>query len=93
MYVCIYLKVAEELGRANLEVEVDLSANLLNKKIRTAQLAQFNYILVVGKEEVDIFFLANAYCVHVLVLLYRHPYYCTLQASNATVNVRALNHI
>ncbi len=58
MYICIYvyLKVAEELGRANLEVEVDLSANMLNKKIRTAQLAQFNYILVVGKEEVDIFY-------------------------------------
>ncbi len=61
IYVCmyiriyVYLKVAEELGGANLEVEVDLSANLLNKKIRTAQLAQFNYILVVGKEEVDMF--------------------------------------
>ncbi len=98
IYVYLYLKVAEELGRANLEVEVDLSANMLNKKIRTAQLAQFNYILVVGKEEVDIFYFwptltvyMSTYC-YVCVLT-TAPYYCTLQASNATVNVRALNHI
>lgn len=34
-------------------VDVDASTLTLNKKIRTAQLAQYNYILVVGAEEVE----------------------------------------
>ena len=40
-----------QLRSASIHVQVDLSSNTLNKKIRSAQLAQFNYILVVGKEE------------------------------------------
>ena len=35
------------------EVEVDLSDSTLNKKVRNAQVQQFNYILVVGDEEVE----------------------------------------
>jgi len=33
------------------EVELDLSKASLNKKIRTNQQKQFNYILVVGQDE------------------------------------------
>lgn len=34
------------------EVELDASLSSLNKKVRNAQLKQFNYILVAGDEEV-----------------------------------------
>lgn len=33
------------------DVDLDTSVNTLNKKIREAQLKQFNYILVVGEKE------------------------------------------
>ena len=32
-------------------MELDVSNGTLNKKIRNAQLAQFNYIVVVGEKE------------------------------------------
>jgi threonyl-tRNA synthetase len=39
------------LHKAGFEVEVDRSNAQLNKKIRNAQLDQWNYILVAGEEE------------------------------------------
>lgn len=44
--------VKKELFAAGFMVEVDLdSGDTMNKKIRNAQLAQFNFILVVGEKE------------------------------------------
>lgn len=40
------------LHKAGFEVELDRSNAQLNKKIRNAQLDQWNYILVAGEEEV-----------------------------------------
>eukprot|EP00769_Ergobibamus_cyprinoides_P004658 gnl/Ergobibamus_cyprinoides/847.p1 GENE.gnl/Ergobibamus_cyprinoides/847~~gnl/Ergobibamus_cyprinoides/847.p1 ORF type:complete len:404 (-),score=221.91 gnl/Ergobibamus_cyprinoides/847:730-1893(-) len=45
--------VRAELKAAGLFVEVDHSGDTLQKKIRNAQVAQFNYILVVGSEEAE----------------------------------------
>jgi len=39
------------LKNQGFEVELDSSAASLNKKIRNAQLSQFNYIVVIGEEE------------------------------------------
>lgn len=39
------------LNNHSFDVEMDLSVNTLNKKIREAQLKQFNFILVVGEKE------------------------------------------
>ena len=39
------------LHQKGYQVEVDHSSQTLNKKIRTHQLAQFNFILVAGEEE------------------------------------------
>ncbi|KAG9305630.1 hypothetical protein G9A89_001691 [Geosiphon pyriformis] len=44
-------KVADALFGAGFYVETDLGENTLNKKIRNAQVAQFNFIFVVGAEE------------------------------------------
>ncbi|CAI5495904.1 unnamed protein product [Closterium sp. Naga37s-1] len=44
-------KVRDEIHAAGFDVEADLSDRKLQKKVREAQLAQFNYILVVGAEE------------------------------------------
>ncbi len=44
-------KVVKELHAAGVRVEIDASAETLNKKIREAQLAQVPYILVVGEKE------------------------------------------
>lgn len=44
-------KIAKELRDAGLRVEVDADANSLNKKIRDAQIAQINYIVVIGDKE------------------------------------------
>lgn len=45
-------QVKDQLHEAGFMVEVDTDAgDTLNKKIRNAQLAQFNYILVVGEKE------------------------------------------
>ncbi|KYN96595.1 threonine--tRNA ligase, putative [Plasmodium reichenowi] len=43
--------VYETLHNNMFDVDVDTSVNTLNKKIREAQLKQFNYILVVGEKE------------------------------------------
>lgn len=45
-------KVAEKMREAGLRAEVDENAETTNKKIREAQLKQFNYILVCGDAEV-----------------------------------------
>ena len=44
-------EVYSKLRKLGYEVELDLSKASLNKKIRTNQQKQFNYILVVGQEE------------------------------------------
>ncbi|CAJ1363787.1 unnamed protein product [Effrenium voratum] len=43
--------VKDALHARGFHVEVNLGDGTLNKKVREAQVAQFNYILVVGKEE------------------------------------------
>ena len=43
--------VQKRIKQAGYYVDVDLSARTLNKMVREAQLAQYNYILVVGGEE------------------------------------------
>ncbi|SPJ11004.1 threonine--tRNA ligase [Plasmodium sp. DRC-Itaito] len=43
--------VYETLNNNLFDVDVDISVNTLNKRIREAQLKQFNYILVVGEKE------------------------------------------
>jgi threonyl-tRNA synthetase len=53
-----FTQQAEDLKAAlsksdDFQIELDLSSNSLNKKIRNAQLMQFNFITVVGQEEVD----------------------------------------
>jgi threonyl-tRNA synthetase len=45
------LKVKGEIHDAGFHVEVDTTDKKIAKKVREAQLAQFNYILVVGQEE------------------------------------------
>ncbi|KAJ1872803.1 threonyl-tRNA synthetase [Coemansia sp. RSA 990] len=44
-------QVKQQLHEAGLFVEVDVSADTLNKKIRNAELAQYNFICVVGVQE------------------------------------------
>ena len=44
-------QVRQELRREGFHVEVDLMDKKMQKKVREAQLAQFNYILVVGEQE------------------------------------------
>lgn len=44
-------EVAKTFWDAGLFAEADLSDNTLNKKIRNAQTAQWNFIMVVGAEE------------------------------------------
>ena len=46
-------RVYQELKDRGFNVEIDLSQSSLNKKIRNAQMLQFNYILVAGQEECD----------------------------------------
>eukprot|EP01102_Stenamoeba_stenopodia_P020767 TRINITY_DN821_c0_g1_i1.p1 TRINITY_DN821_c0_g1~~TRINITY_DN821_c0_g1_i1.p1 ORF type:complete len:723 (-),score=227.15 TRINITY_DN821_c0_g1_i1:150-2318(-) len=45
--------VKQTVHDAGFYVDADLSDKQLNKKIREAQLAQYNYILVVGNEELE----------------------------------------
>ncbi|XP_057496448.1 threonine--tRNA ligase, mitochondrial 1-like [Actinidia eriantha] len=45
------LKVKGQIHQAGFYVDVDTSDRTIPKKIREAQLAQYNYILVVGEEE------------------------------------------
>ncbi|KAF8988202.1 threonyl-tRNA synthetase [Podila verticillata] len=44
-------KVREQLHQAGFFVDVDTSDSTLNKKIRNAEIAQYNFIFVVGAEE------------------------------------------
>jgi threonyl-tRNA synthetase len=44
-------EVAKTLHKARLHVEVDDSGETLNKKIRTAEFARWNFTLVVGEQE------------------------------------------
>jgi len=46
-------KVQKTLLDAGYECEADVSGHTLNKKIRESQLQNFNFILVVGKEEAE----------------------------------------
>ncbi|KAL2550345.1 Threonine--tRNA ligase [Forsythia ovata] len=46
------LQVRDRIHDAGFYVDVDTSDRTINKKVREAQLAQYNYILVVGEKEV-----------------------------------------
>ncbi|KAI0691258.1 tars protein [Cerioporus squamosus] len=46
-------EVAEKLTKLGLFVDVDNGENTLPKKIRNGEIAQYNFILVVGQEELD----------------------------------------
>ncbi|KAF9621888.1 hypothetical protein IFM89_028476 [Coptis chinensis] len=47
------VKVQEQIHQAGYFVDVDASDRKIQKKVREAQLAQYNYILVVGEEEAN----------------------------------------
>ena len=47
----LLLQVYEELYKAKIFAEVNLSSKTLNKKVREGQLEQYNFILVVGAKE------------------------------------------
>ena len=44
-------KVRERMHAGGFHCDVDLGSNTLNKKIREHQMAQYNYVLVVGEKE------------------------------------------
>lgn len=47
-----YVKeVQAELRKQRIHADIDISGNTMQKKIRTAQLSLYNYIMVVGAEE------------------------------------------
>lgn len=46
-------KVRDTLWANNFQVTIDETGRTLNKMVREAQLAQFNYILVVGNKEAE----------------------------------------
>ncbi|KAL1407409.1 threonyl-tRNA synthetase [Vanrija albida] len=46
-------KVAQRFSDAGIYAEADLSDNTLNKKIRTGQTQQYNFIMVVGQDEFE----------------------------------------
>ncbi|EOY00417.1 Threonyl-tRNA synthetase isoform 4 [Theobroma cacao] len=46
-------EVQEQIHGAGYYVDVDLTDRKIQKKVREAQLAQYNYILVVGEEEMN----------------------------------------
>eukprot|EP00742_Colponemidia_sp_Colp-10_P004829 GILJ01005155.1.p1 GENE.GILJ01005155.1~~GILJ01005155.1.p1 ORF type:complete len:972 (-),score=201.07 GILJ01005155.1:109-2988(-) len=47
------LKIKQRVHQEGYYVDADVSNGTLNKKIRNAQLAQYNYICVVGQEELE----------------------------------------
>ncbi|KAI3779308.1 hypothetical protein L2E82_08979 [Cichorium intybus] len=47
------LQVRDEIDKAGYYVDIDTSDRTIQKKVREAQLAQYNYILVVGEEEAN----------------------------------------
>ena len=57
-YAC---DIQQRIHNAGFYVDVDDSTHTLGKKVREAQLSQYNLILVVGEEEV----LSNTVCVRV----------------------------
>lgn len=44
-------KIQKQLHDAGFFVDADLGSNSFNKKVREAQLQQYNYILIVGEKE------------------------------------------
>ncbi|TQD69943.1 hypothetical protein C1H46_044523 [Malus baccata] len=46
------LEVRDRIHQAGYYVDVDTTDRTIQKKVREAQIAQYNYILVVGEEEV-----------------------------------------
>jgi threonyl-tRNA synthetase len=46
-------EVQSAIHKARLYVDVDTSGNTIQKKIRSAQLAQYNFVMVVGAEEME----------------------------------------
>ncbi|MCL7034358.1 hypothetical protein MKW94_005362 [Papaver nudicaule] len=44
-------ELQEQIDKAGYYVDIDMTDRKINKKIREAQLAQYNYMLVVGEEE------------------------------------------
>jgi len=46
-------EIADRLGKAGIYADVDNGENTLPKKIRNGEIAQYNFILVVGQEELD----------------------------------------
>ncbi|KAJ3676117.1 hypothetical protein LUZ60_003529 [Juncus effusus] len=55
------IKVWEEIHEAGFDVDIDESDRAVEKKVEEAQLAKYNYILVVGEKEAD----AGKVCVRV----------------------------
>lgn len=51
LLLLLALQVRRVLRGAKLHVDVDSSDRTMQKKVREAQLAQYNYILVVGEQE------------------------------------------
>ncbi|RZC74214.1 hypothetical protein C5167_049694 [Papaver somniferum] len=47
------LKLQDQIHKAGYYVDVDITDRKIDKKIREAQLAQYNYMLVVGEEEAN----------------------------------------
>jgi threonyl-tRNA synthetase len=47
------MEVKAAVRKAGLYCDADLSNTTMQKKVRAAQLSQYNYILVVGKEEME----------------------------------------
>lgn len=45
------LELQTEFRAAKMHVDVDITGNTMQKKIRTGQLAQYNFIFVVGAQE------------------------------------------
>lgn len=45
------LKVRDQIHKAGYHIDIDTSVKTTKKKVRQAQLAQYNYILVVGEKE------------------------------------------
>ena len=52
-YIDYASKVQQALHNAGYFVDVDDTPRTLNKKVREAQLAQYNFILVVGEKELE----------------------------------------
>jgi histidyl-tRNA synthetase len=46
-----HLQVRKELRACHFHVDADVTDRKMQKKVREAQLAQYNYILVVGEQE------------------------------------------